>query len=193
MATEQEERELKRIGRVVARAIEPRNDRAIAAARRKLFEPKEEKGGASRWVFGLAAVSAVAAVTFAIRSSDGPAAAPGAAARGAAEQGASRSTGKDGVRAADNAQSHVTTRADGVKELVLEQGEARGPLGEGSDVTSVAAGPYRISGNARVVVTWSDMAGLQLDVSDGEARVLAPGMTPVVVAAGASKKLPAKP
>ena len=76
---------------------------------------------------------------------------------------------------------------------MLESGEARGKLGEGTEVATISAGPYRITGKARVVATWSAESGLELEVSEGEARVLSPGMTAVIVPAGSKKTLPAKP
>lgn len=189
LATDQEERELKRIGRQVARALEPSDGRALAAARRKLFEPKEERSTTNRWIFGFAGLAAAAAIVFAFRSEPGPTSS--AAARGSADKAAS--VASDTVRAADGAKAHEARGPGGAHELVLEQGEARGRLGEGAGMASVVAGPYRISGTARIVVAWSETAGLELAVSEGEARVMAPGMTPVIVSAGTSKTLPAKP
>ncbi len=188
LATEQEERELKRIGRNVARALEPSDGRAIHAARRRLFEPKEERGTSNRWILAFAGASAAAALFFALRS-DGPPA-PSAAARGSAENGPGPAA--DGVRASDGAKAKRATRPDGASELVLEHGEARGQLGGGSDIASVSAGPYRVTGAARLVVSWSDADGLEVEVSEGEARVLLPGSTDVIVPAGSSKKLPAR-
>lgn len=185
LATDQEERELKRIGRQVARALEPSDGRAIAAARRKLFEPKEERRGNARWMFALGGLATAAVVVLALRTDPAPTS-PSVAARAGGE---TTPNAKDSVIAADNARSHTNKRPDGASELVLERGEARGRIGEGSEVTSVVAGPYRVSGNARVVVTWND-EGLTLEVTEGEARVLAPGMTPAIVAGGESTRLP---
>lgn len=187
-ATEQEERELKRIGRHVARALEPSDGRAIAAARRKLFEPKEERSSAGRWVLAFAAVGAAATIFFVLRSD--PSTPSSAAARGSAERAAG--VAKESVRAADDAKAQVTKGPGGGSELVLEDGEARGRLGEGSDTASVLAGAYRITGNARLVVSFSAAGNLEVEVSEGEARVLAPGMTAVIVTPGSPAKLPAK-
>jgi hypothetical protein len=193
LASDQEERQLKRVGRTVAAALEPSDGRAIAAARRKLFEPKEERSTGGRWVLAFAGAGAAAAIFFALRGD--PAPSSGTAARGGdkATPANSADSAKEGVRAADSAKSRLTQGPGGASELVLESGEARGKLGDGAEVATVAAGPYRITGNARVVVTWADDAGLELEVSEGEARVLAPGMTAVIVTAGSKKTLPAKP
>lgn len=192
LATETEERELKRIGRQVARALESSDGRAISAARRKLFESKEERSGAGRWVFAVAAVGAAAAIFFALRTD--PAPAPPAAARGADRGAAPGPTpvAKEAVRAADSAKAHTTEGPGGGHELVLDDGEARGKLGQGSETASIAAGPYRVTGDARVVVTWSATGGLEVEVSEGEARILAPGMTPAIAAPGSPVKRPAK-
>lgn len=188
LSTDQEERELKQIGRQVARALGPSDGRALAAARRKLFEPKEERGFDTRWLFALGGVAAAAAVAFALRT---PATPPGGVAA-SGQTSKAVASGAETLVASDRAKSHTTTRPEGAKELVLEEGEARGRIGRDSDTTSVAAGPYRVSGDAKVVVTWSPIEGLTVDVSEGEARVLAPGRTTSVITAGQSKKLPAK-
>lgn len=196
VTTDLEERELKAIGRRVAKALEPSTGRALPAARRKLFEEKRDPallGG--RWVMGLAAVGAVVAVAVALRG-DSPGASRAPAAGGATESGSSRTAGSDAsgaIRASGDATARIESRADGAAELVLENGEARGRLGVGDGPRAVAAGPYRVTGEAEVLIRWSATDGLLVEVTQGEARVLAAGATPIVVPAGSSKSLPASP
>lgn len=201
MTTDLEERELKAIGRRVAEALEPSTGRAIPAARRKLFEqPREQALLGGRWVMGLAAAGAVAAVAFALRGdapsdlrNDSDPRAPverAPAARGADTSGAIRATG--------DARARIESRPDGASELVLESGEAQGWLGMPLPRTAqgpraLAAGPYRVTGEAEVFIRWSPTDGLLVEVTRGEARVLAAGATPVVVPAGTSRSLPASP
>jgi hypothetical protein len=192
VTTDLEERELKAIGRRVAEALEPSTGRAIPAARRKLFEEQRESsllGG--RWVIGLAAAGAVAAVAFGLRGDDPPGSAPRSGAPRAPAAGAPSSPESGGaIRAVGDATARVESRADGAAELILENGEARGRLGAGDGPRAVAAGPYRVTGEAEVFVRWSATEGLLVEVTHGEARVLAAGATPLVVPAGTSKTLP---
>ncbi len=191
MTTDLEERELRHIGRRLAESLEPTAGRAIPAARRKLFEePREAPSLGGRWVMGVAAVGAVAAVAFALRGSD-PAPSRTSAKGGATTTEVAVAT--DGIRPMGDAVSRVETRPDGASELMLESGEARGIIGREGGPRSVAAGPYRVTGEAEVLVRWSATEGLTVEVTQGEARVLSPGQAPIIVSRSTSKTLPGKP
>jgi hypothetical protein len=193
VSNEREERELRRIGRRVAEALEPQAGRAIPAARRRLFDDRPAASGVgARWVVGLAAVGAVAAIALAV--GDDPAEPVGrSVARGGATATEHRG-GLEGVSASAGSRARVERRADGAAELVLEHGTAKGVVGaQSSGPRAVVAGPYRVTGDAEVEVTWGDADGLVVRVTKGEARVLSPGRTPTIVAEGATKHLPAKP
>lgn len=201
VTNEREERELRRLGRRVAEALEPSAGRAIPAARRRLFDDERTlsaRGTSSdawtggRWIIGLAAVGAVAAIAFALRD------APTDPTARAVARGGETASPASGVRAAgvsptDGSRARVEARSDGASELVLESGVARGLVGaQSSGPRAVVAGPYRVTGEAEIEVTWSPDDGLTVHVVAGEARVLAPGQTPSIVPAGATKKLPAE-
>lgn len=191
VTTEKDERELRRIGRRVASQLDTGAGRAIPAARRRLFEEERQPIGlGSRWVMGLAAVGAVAAITLALR--DDPA--ERAAARGGPSPSAAERAAVPGLQASEGSRYRIDTRTEGATELVLERGDASGAMGSGVvGPRAVVAGPYRVTGEAELTVRWDEAAGLTVEVAKGEARILAPGLTPAVVTAGATKRLPAKP
>lgn len=192
VTTEKDERELRRIGRRVASELDTGAGRAIPAARRRLFEEERQPIGlGSRWVMGLAAVGAVAAIALALR--DDPA--ERAAARGGSPSPtAAERAALPGLQASEGSRYRIETKTEGATELVLERGDASGAMGGGvAGPRAVVAGPYRVTGEAELTVRWDDAAGLTVEVAKGEARILAPGLTPAVVTAGATKRLPAKP
>lgn len=195
VTTEQDERELRRIGRRVASSLDASSGRAIPAARRRLFDGERQPAGlGARWVVGLAAVGAVAAIALALR--DDPSAPAGGDPDRAARSQASRGEGGElpGLAASEGSRFRIEPRTEGATELVLESGDASGVMGpRAQGPRAVVAGPYRVTGDAELTVRWSDVDGLTVEVKSGEARILAPGITPAVVPAGATKKLPARP
>jgi hypothetical protein len=163
----------------------------VAVARGRLFEgvPARESG-AARWVVAFAAVGAVAAIAFALRGSGEGA--PAVAARGGdpTTRPASTSKPSEAFKADEGATSRVGTSPTGASELVLESGRARGHLGAEGGPHSVAAGSYRVTGDAMATVSWSVESGLSVEVTAGEARILIPGETAIIVSAGQSRTLP---
>ena len=84
-------------------------------------------------------------------------------------------------------------RSDGARQLTLTKGRAEGTLGGGMEMRAIAAGPYKITGDARLIVDLDEARGLYVEVLEGEARVLSPGQTAVVLPAGTKKTLPPRP